>query len=226
MIMSTLAAIVIICGLVFSGYLLAGTERTAATALIFAFISSTGGIAIANLNRMRHWGAEAGKGQYSVGMDLQDAVTEIRNNTTEVKSKAIQVQTDTAEVRQIKEMVQSLATKMADDDIRIRQGESSVSEMQTALRSSMGSLVEAIYLVEYTKNIFPAPEFISKDLLDQLNVLEAFAHPEPTERAAHVKRVEDLVRQAQPPFRPPSRRQPPRPTPSPAPSANPTRKPN
>jgi len=114
--MLTIGVIVIVSGLIFSAYLLVGSQRHALTALAFAVITIAAGIGIINPTNMRHLGAEATNGKYSVGIDFAQAVQEVRETKQQVRTDKTQVQADTSEVRQIKDEIQALAKKVGQAD--------------------------------------------------------------------------------------------------------------
>jgi len=100
----------------------------------------------------------------------------------EVKEAAQQVQTDANEVRQMKEQIETLVK-------RVEQGEQNVLVMQGNVRQAYQSLFESIAYIILTRNIFPPPPAVAKEMDRHVNLLGTFAYPDEKERSAVISKL-------------------------------------
>jgi len=201
--MLIVSVVMMFLGLAGACYLLVFTARNATSALAYFGLTIIAGVAIPNLPHITRLGGEYSKGKSSVGLEIQQAVAD-------VKTGVGQVQIDKSEVAQIKNQVQILANKIKDADARVAQSEQNVSQMRDNVREAYRALAEAVAFTFYTRNLFPPPKFISDDIAGQLDKLMLFAYPDPIERSTQMTRMIGMIKQAEP-----------TPVPTPAPTAKP-----
>lgn len=82
--MLIIGIVIMFLGFAVAGCLLA-FSRSVVAALIFFALAIIAGVAIANLTRITHLGGEISKGKSSVGLDIQQAVTEVKNDARKYK---------------------------------------------------------------------------------------------------------------------------------------------
>lgn len=109
-----------------------------------------------------------------------------------VERAAQQVQTDADEVRQMKEQIKTLVK-------RVEQGEQNVSAMQNNVRQAYQSLFESLGYVALTRNLFPPPERVMKEMERHINVLGTFAYPDEKERTVTIQKMMNSVQRASQP---------------------------
>ena len=173
---------IVLAGFVVATYLLVFTNRNGVSALAFFLLTIVAAVAIPNIPRIQHVGAETEKGKSSIGFDMQQAVTEI-------KSGVAQVQTDKGEVTQIKNEVQTLAQQVANANARVAQSEQNVAQMQANVRQAYRSLFDTLVVSLETRSTFPPPQLAIDEMNRELNILANFAFPVPSEAVAEWQRL-------------------------------------
>ncbi|HEY6301370.1 MAG TPA: hypothetical protein VIW95_17150 [Candidatus Binatus sp.] len=73
----------VMAGFLVASYLLAFSDRNAASALSLFGLTIIAGVAIPNIPRITHMGAEEGKS--SISLDMQQAIAEVKSDAAEVK---------------------------------------------------------------------------------------------------------------------------------------------
>jgi hypothetical protein len=67
---------------------------------------------------------------------------------------------------------------------RISQSEQNVAQMQENIRDAYRALFDTLLITIDTRNLFPPPPSINQVINQQLNILAAFAFPDPSARVA------------------------------------------
>jgi hypothetical protein len=174
--------VVMLAGFIVATYLLAFTDRNAISALSLFGLTIVAGIAIPNIPRIQHVGAETETGKSSIGLDMLQAVTE-------VKSGVAEVQTDKGEVTQIKNEVQTLAQQVTNANSRVSQSEQNVAQMQANVRQAYRSLFDTLVVSLETRGTFPPPQEAIDEINRELNILAAFAFPDPAQATVEWQRL-------------------------------------
>ena len=102
------------------------------------------------------------------------------------------------EASQAKEQISTLSTKVQSSAEAATRAQSDVAAMQQNIRQSIRSIFESFAYAIGTRNLFPPPDFVNKEIDRHLNLLAAFAYPEQNERNREIQKVMDNIKKAQP----------------------------
>lgn len=169
--MLIVAASIIVVGLLFAG-ITTWTGRTASGGFVcIAGAAMFAGVLVANLPRITGIAVQAGATS-SIDVKLQ----EVENNVTEA--------------RQIRGQIETLAK-------RVEQGEQNVTAMRDNVRQAYQSLFESFAYIVGTRNLMPPPNSINQEITRHINILAAFAYPDPQERSEAIGKVMEKTHAAQ-----------------------------
>lgn len=69
--------------------------------------------------------------------------------------------------------------------------------MHDSVQQTWRSLFDSFAYVVLTRNLFPQPENISREIERHVNIIGALAYPDPQERAAAIQKIMENIRSAQ-----------------------------
>lgn len=93
--------------------------------------------------------------------------------------------------------IEVLAKQAQEAAEAIRKTEANVAQMRDSVRQTWRSLLESYMYAIGTRNLFPPPDYVVKEIDRHLNMLAVFAYPDPQERSSEVARIMALIRRAQ-----------------------------
>ncbi len=177
--MTTVAVLIFVVMVIYVAVLYPLGRLSLVAAAVFLVAAILAVCAIPNLTHISHLIIKAGQ-YFSVTVDAQQA--------------AVEAHSDAAEVRQIKEQVQVLAREISDAEAHIAQSENNVAKMQANIRQAYRALFAALLVNFDTRNwIGILPPAVIDEAIGQLQVLSAFAFPDPKERSIEWARINLLA---------------------------------
>lgn len=93
--------------------------------------------------------------------------------------------------------IEALAKQVQQAAEAIKKTETNVAQMRDSVRQTWRSLLESYMYAIGTRNLFPPPEYVAREIDRHLNILAVFAYPDPQERSSETARIMGLIRRAQ-----------------------------
>jgi hypothetical protein len=196
---------IIAVGFLEIGILILLNRIKAWTIVAFGFLAIFAGAVTANLNGVTDMLLSLGGGSafhiQRVERHVDDKAAEVQQIGGQVRALAQQVQTDAAQVKTLRDDIQSLVN-------RVQNSEKNVTDMRNNVQIAYQSLFDTLVFEFYTRNMFPPPDEIVKQLDRRVTLLGDFAYGSDQARAIVVQNITDQITAA---LKTPS----PTPTPSP-----------
>ncbi len=221
-----IGALIVVNGIAIAGFLLREKTVDWKGFLAVAGVAIFAGIVVANLPYV----TQLAGGKSGVTVSIQRQVEHVDTKAKEVEATASEVRDLKDQVKLLVQNANSTNDKIADSEKRVaalvqnadkvkgevetintqvaqasrdvKMTEANVIAMRNDVQQALRSIFEANAYAIGTRNLFPPPPEIGKEIDRHLNILATFAYPDPAERSAVIQHLMSVIKNTQSP--PPS----------------------